>query len=462
MKTKRIVSLLLSFILLMSLMSGFAAADGEMKCPFEIKAPVHVSLYRSEEFSDSPTTMDFSYSMDNEMLKFIEKLEKAKEEGKDLELLAEYGLSDFGLVAQIDWAIDDVNDPVSGWHYNEFWEFNKEFNRFGVDKDGNERYSEWDIVDEWTESTTVDNLWILRGMPNDERWNGNPETKKPGVKDQLNLDQYTYDTVNEELTIDWTKHTAYARARFVVIGFGMSDDAWWEPLAVSDWSETASWGADAEKVSAITKDDLPAPELTDLHLTDKDFNGLPVAAFTLTVPDELAEKATMVASVGGMIRVETYARVQGDKNWIEMGNTDSDVKTGELECALVHLINDDHPEIDANTPIEVRCRYYCYQGELGDDVYSEYSEIASFETSEMKPEEQITPTPVEDKEEEKTPVKEEKKEEEKKKKCPICHFCPQPLGICIFIWLVIIIVVAIVIIVIVKNKNKKDNQANKN
>jgi hypothetical protein len=47
-----------------------------------------------------------------------------------------------------------------------------------------------------------------------------------------------------------------------------------------------------------------------------------------------------------------------------------------------------------------------------------------------------------------------------KKTCPICHFCSQPLGLCIFIWLLIILVVIIIIVIIIvavrkKRKDKK-------
>ena len=45
--------------------------------------------------------------------------------------------------------------------------------------------------------------------------------------------------------------------------------------------------------------------------------------------------------------------------------------------------------------------------------------------------------------------------------CPICHFCPQPLGLCIFIWILIaaaVVGVIVVVIVIIKKKNKKENK----
>ena len=45
--------------------------------------------------------------------------------------------------------------------------------------------------------------------------------------------------------------------------------------------------------------------------------------------------------------------------------------------------------------------------------------------------------------------------------CPICHFCPQPLGLCIFIWLAIlllvIIIIVVVIVIVVKKSKKKEN-----
>ena len=40
-------------------------------------------------------------------------------------------------------------------------------------------------------------------------------------------------------------------------------------------------------------------------------------------------------------------------------------------------------------------------------------------------------------------------------KCPICHFCSQPLGLCIFIWLLIILVVIIIIVIIIAKARKK-------
>ena len=186
-------------------------------------------------------------------------------------------------------------------------------------------------------------------------------------------------------------------------------------------------------------------------MTDKEFNDCPIVAFTLTVPDELAANATKLEANDGGIAIETEARVKGDSEWILMQNADWIIKAGEMECPLIHLLNDDHPVIDKDTPVELRCRYRCSQSEL-DDIFSDYSEVLTFTTDEFgetdtapdttadtETPEVITPGATDD-------------------KCPICHFCPRPLGLCIFIWLVIIVVIVIAIVIIIKSKKKKEKK----
>lgn len=443
---KKILSIIICAILAFSCLAmSVSAADAmdSAMLPFKLNAPANVSLLRLPDEGDSPTTHAFSYSMDNDMLKFFEQFNEAEDKEA---FLSEYDLTDIYVNMQMDWAIDDVNDEVSGWHYTEFWDFNEDLQSMGYDSEGNIRHSEWDIVDCGMDYQTVNTVWVLRAVPDDDRWNGNPDTKTPGVKEQLKPEQYTYH--DDNLYIDWTEHTAYARARFVLVGMRIGNDRW-EVLDYSDWSETASAGKDAVKYEPLTAKDLPAPVITDLHMTDKEFNGNPVVAFTLSVPDELAAMASRVASAGGSIRVWTYARVAGDSEWTEMGNTDTDIRTGELECALLHLVSDARPQIPKDTPIELRCRYLCTQREL-DDIYSEYSQIISFGTEQISSD---TPAVTEA---ESVAAGEEGNQE--KAKCRVCGICPiQPLGICLFIWIAIIILV-IVIIVIIASKSKKESE----
>ena len=446
------MAFVLTLLMLLSLAVPVASAD-ELN-PFTPPAPEHVSVTWMET-NDSPTSCSFSYSVPTAMSDF----QKAFDEAEDKEaFLAPYGLDDAWFVIQIDWALDDVNDPVSGWHYNQYWDGDS-YHGLGKDSEGKIHYSEWDYVDcpIGNVTETINDAWILRGIPNDDRLNGDPETGFIGVKDELNPDQFTYDYENEDLHIDFTKHTLYVRARFVFVARKTGADG--EQYSFSQWSETASCGKDAVAYKPLTGKDIAAPEITDLHMTDKEFNDNPVVAFTLTVPDTLAKQAVEAEAHRGYIVIETYARVKGDTEWIAMGNTDWEIKPGEMECALLSLISDEHPKIAKDTPIELRCRYRCSQvGE--DDVYSEYSKILTFETSEIGNDPKPTPTaePTVDEPIPTPTPKVEAKDEKKDDKCPLCHFCPQPLGLCIFIWLIIIVVVVLVAIIVVKKlgKDKKD------
>ncbi len=447
---KRLLSLaIVSFMLLMN-MTVLASAAPE-KLPFELAAPTNVSARWLEE-GDSPTTSALSYSLSNEMTTFFKQFDQAEDKEA---FLKKYNVEDLYITTQVDWAVDDVNDPVSGWHYNEYWDAKDGFG-FGYDTDGKIRVGEWDGVDMGigNATETVNNHWVTRGVSEDAL-NGNPEEKRPGLKDQLKPEQYSYH--DDNLYIDMNEHTMFYRIRFAVTTSKTVNDETKNEYYYSDWSQTASVGKGVEKSEPLTEKDLKAPVIADLHMTDKMFNDNPIVAFTLTVPEELAANATKVTAMGGSIYIETYCRVKGDTEWTEMGNTDREIKSGELECALLHLVNDERPVISKDTEIELRCRYVCSQPEL-DDIYSDYSEVITFGTTDIKTGDQSV---SEDTSAESEVVSQAEKPTEQKDSCPICHFCPQPLGLCIFIWILIavaVVVVIVVVIVIVKKKNKKENK----
>ena len=449
---RKCLAFVLTLIMLLALAAPLAAAaEDKNPLPFTLPAPEHVSVSWAEG-NDSPTTCMFSYSIPTIVSQFQEALDNA--EDKDA-FFAQYGLTDGWFSIQIDWALDDVNDPVSGWHYNKYWDGDSEYG-IGRDDNGGYHYGEWDYVEcgIGNVTETINDVWIFRGIPNDERLNGDPESGWIGVKDQLNPDQFTYDYENEDLIIDFTKHTVFVRARFIFTARDSERDRYF----FSDWSEVASCGKGVEAYTPLTGKDIAAPEITDLHMTDKEFNDNPVVAFTLTVPDTLAKQAVDAEAHRGYIVIETYARVKGDTEWVAMGNVDWEVKPGEMECALLSLISDEHKKIEKDTPIELRCRYRCSQPEV-DDVYSEYSKILTFETSQIGGDPTPTPTdtPVID-DPTPTPTATPAPEEKKDDKCPLCHFCPQPLGLCIFIWLIIIIVILLVVFIVVKKLKNDDNR----
>ena len=443
---KKVLSAILVCILLLSCLTVFASA-AESDLPFDLVPPAYVSA-KWLEGNDSPTTTNLAFCLSNEMTTFFKNKETAHFDGTIEQFMKNIGCDDIWMEVQIDWAVDDVNDSVSGWHYTKYWD-GDDYYGLGKDSEGNSRCSEWDFVSAGginNATETVQTVQVTRGVPNDDRWNGDPETHTPGVKDQLKPDQYTYDEENEALIIDYTKHTVYFRARFVVTVRieGTPDKNYF-----SEWSNIASVGKDGEKSDSLTKADVDAPVIADLHMTDKEFNDNPVVAFTLTVPDRLMKNSTKAAAGGGGIVIETEARVKGDTEWTLMGNTDWIIKSGEMECALLHLVNDSRPTIPKDTVIELRCRYRCDQPGL-DDVYSDYSKIISFGTDDINQ----GGTPGAD-------GTGADNASTAKSSCPICHFCPQPLGLCIFIWLLIILIVIVVIVIIVVTSKKKKKDENK-
>lgn len=447
---KKLISVAVLAVLLLSCLPAVAShAAGSL--PFDLVPPAYVSA-KWAEGNDSPTTTTLSFSLSNEMTTFFKNMETAHSDGTIEQFMQNIGCDDIWMNVQIDWAVDDVNDSVSGWHYTKYWD-GEDYYGLGRDSEGNMRCSDWDVVDCGLNNATetVQDIWVTRGVPNDERWNGNPDAHMPGVKDQLRPEQYTYDTANEELRIDYTQHTVYFRARFVVIMRNESAEPM-DKYYFSEWSNITSVGKDAEKFEPLTKADIDAPVITDLHMTDKEFNGNPVVAFTLDVPQKLAENATKVAATGGQIAVEVWARVKGDAEFTQLQG-DWILKAGEMESDLFNLANESRPNVPKDSVIELRCRY-CYDHPAYFDgfVYSDWSKTISFGTDDIN----YYTDPGTD-----GSVPQDDPADPGKKACPICHFCPQPLGLCIFIWLaillVVIIIIVVIVVVVVKNKKKKDN-----
>ena len=368
---KKCLSLILMIAFILSTLSlSVSAAD--QKLP-ELNPPAHIALVHLND-SDSPTMHGFAYSIDSELVSFVDALNAAENNGAAEEFLAPFGLSDLFYTVQIDWALDDVKNKVSGWHYNAYWTYNDAFAGFGIDNEGHLRVSEWDHVDVGlVGGELIHTVRIFRNVPNDTRWNGDSETKMPGVKSQLRPSQYTYQ--DETLRIDLKKHTFYVRARIVCVGKKIGEQQY-KVISASTWSQTASSGKSTKAPEPLTEDDITAPKINDLHISEKTFNGIPVAAYNLTVPDDLIQVSTQIAAADGAVQLETQARVTGDESWTDISDADRELRPGERFCPLSALTRPDRPMIRADAPIELRCRYRCsLPGQ--DDILSDWSAVIS-------------------------------------------------------------------------------------
>lgn len=211
---KKSLSIALVLLILLSALA-IPASAAETGLPFALVAPANVTAVWLEG-GDSPTTVQIAYSLSNEMTSFFKQLDEATLKGTGDQFMAKYDYDEIWVTTQVDWAVDDVNDSVSGWHCNEYW--NGDYG-FGYDKDYQLRVGEWDGVDMWVGNATetINEHWVTRGV-SEYALNGDPQAKVPGLKDQMRPNQYEYKYVDGDgsLHIDYAQHTVYYRMRFVV------------------------------------------------------------------------------------------------------------------------------------------------------------------------------------------------------------------------------------------------------
>jgi len=490
---KKIISAAVCAVTVLSCFSISVGAvnDNETKLPFTLEAPTKLSLSYLEE-QDSPTTMNFAYSMNDSMCKWMSECAEATSHDATLEKLKkEQGLDDLFINLQIDWAIDD---PENGWHYTKYWDGETfknddgktEWAGFGKDKNYTSRCSLWDYCEEPVEPLSINQCWVLRGniiydidkMSPDIRDGYNNEwftggDQITGLKDELKDDQYTLVDTGEnekQIKIDYDKHTVYVRARFALT---LDKEDGRSPV-FSEWSEYTGYGKDVEKYKPLKKEELDAPVISDLRYFPEDFNDYPQIACKLDIPADLMEKQAEIVAHGGVIRVQWEGRLPG-KEWVNL-QAGEDVTAGENIIALQNLgewivhqndLNTEgqHLVLEKDSPVELRARYWCsqktsYNGEEIGEFYSDYSEILTFGSQEMSKTIEAVPSEAEVSDEDGTVSKAEpKKGEDEKAKCSVCGICPvQPLGICLFIWIAIIVVIIVIVIVVTAVKKKKNKK----
>ena len=350
-----------------------AQAAESVALPFTLGAPSSASMTKAE--GDSPTTMQFTYTMPNSMVEWMALGENDYDAQR--KTIADLGYDDMWINSQVDWAVDD---PVNGWHYNEYWDTD------GVDADYAVRLGPWDAIENLVYSTTVNNAWIMRGISEDD-WNG--YDSRIGLKDQLKVGQYTITKTADGdmvLSIDYGQHTVYARARFEVTVRKPDVD---EDIRIfSDWSPTASWGKDAT-AEPLTKEKLPAPAVSNLRMTDEEFNGNPVVAYDLAVSEELAARTAQVEAAGGRLIIEMEARIKGKDEWTRPQG-EWMIKSGEMRNTLLQLASSKYA-VEGENDVECRWHFYCEQRDpntheaIGEPFYSEYSPILTLEKVVLHP-----------------------------------------------------------------------------
>lgn len=385
---KKVIALILCAIFVAAMIPFSVSAAGAVSgLPFDLKAPESVSAFKAEG-SDS-SSVDVVFTVPGEINTFLRDRDDALLHTTDDDdvigrFMAATGYDEIWVFAQIDWAIDDVDDEVSGWHYTQYWD------TLGDDEEYNRRVSAWDVVDGLEISLEMtQSCWMLRGVSNSlENWGWWGGETMPGVKDQLREGQYYFRSLgdgDEEVSINYSEHTAYFRVRLLVETWKGDE----RERFFSDWSDTASYGKDTAVWEPFTKETLPAPEISNLEMTMDEFNDYPIVTFDLHVDDVIVEKLPGVEARGGGIRFWTEARIPGETDWVALQG-DWVISEGRQEADLVSLSFVENPDliIGVNVSLELRCRYRCEQyisfedGEYLGEFYTDYSNVLKIEGKE--------------------------------------------------------------------------------
>lgn len=100
---KKFLAPVLVIALLMSCFVIPVSADtGELKLPFKLIPSKAVSM--SKVYMGDSTDMNFTYSMEEDMIGFMQECGDSE---KKEALLKQLGIDDIAIDAQIDWALDD-------------------------------------------------------------------------------------------------------------------------------------------------------------------------------------------------------------------------------------------------------------------------------------------------------------------------------------------------------------------
>ena len=448
---KKLISAAMGVMTLACALSMPANAVPEQKLPFDLTAPENVTMTDLNGV-DSENTIEIHYSQNNSMSNWSKRKDDDYE--TVMKELNDMGYDDLWIQTQIDWSIDSQDD----WHVNDYWLTE------GYDENYTQHLGDWAYISQSYSHETTMEEWIFRGMGNiedkeDTFWYGRHVDGDDynGWKDVLKEDQYEVVKGDGEshAKIDLTKHTIYARVRYIAVIRPISDDNAKNVVIPSDWSEVASVGKDSEKSEPVKAGDLAAPVISDLKYTDKDFNGFPVISIKLSVDEILSKQLTQVNGTQGGISLIVEAKLQNKENWVELQG-DWRITAGDMEIDLQNLAEAEG-KIEKDTPIELRAKYVCSQPDV-EEINSDWSEILTFGSQDMEVKKEDTVESAAEQSESSLTDSAVQKTAEKEDKCPICGFCPQPLGLCIFIWIAIVVVIIVIVAVIIIARKKKSEK----
>ena len=418
---KRIFSVLLSLLLLLSLFSvtAFAAEEHDIS-KFELPAPKAPNYF---VYTDGNASEGHHDDLRMIMVADPEVALLAAEYDRDSEAFyKKYGLYSFNLVMQYDVSLDGEDS----WQHNEEWD-TEYYNDGHVNG-----YPVQSLRSKLIEDFEFFWLTYYEGPDSD--------TFVP-YKPAILTEKFTGDGYEQDVySFDVENHSLYIRCRYYMEWetFDAEKNEIGEKQSkFSDWSESAVFGKNSTQITPDEPTTYAAPIISDMKIVLSEGDDNSHIEYAQTTPESVWMTGVyyLMKEEGQFDGLETQVSIDGGE-WIEFSTADA----GGDWClwnGSRGAYNDDVP-IEENTNVKLRIRF---TGTHGPSEWSNVLELNGGGTQENPDDTGKAP-------DEKPPVDE-------KDKCSLCGFCPVPLGLCIFIWIAIAIVVILVIVIIIVTLTKK-------
>ena len=418
---KRIFSVLLSLLLLLSLLpvTAFAAEENDIS-KFELPAPQAPNYFVYTDGDEKEASHDDLRMI---MIADPEAALLAAEYYADSDTFYEkYGLYSFAISMQYDVSLDDEEH----WQHNAEWDTNWYTGGYA---DG---YPYVSLGSEMMEDFEF--FWLTY-------YEGEGSSTFVPYQPAITTYVYHHEDWDEEIySFDVENHSLYIRCRYYMEWetFDAEKNEIGEKQSkFSDWSESAIFGKNSTQITPDEPTVYEAPIISDMKIVLSEGDENSHIEYAQTTPESvwMANVYYYMQGEGQFDGLETQVSIDGGE-WIEFDTADS----GGDWClwnGSRGAYNFDVP-IEDNSNVKLRIRYI---GTHGPSEWSNVLEINGGGTQELP--ENTSKAP------------DEKPAVVEKDKCSICGFCSVPLGLCIFIWIAIAVVMIIIVVIMIATKKKR-------
>ena len=420
---KRIFSVLLSLLLLLSLFSvtAFAAEENDIS-KFELPAPKAPNYF---VYTDGDATEGHHDHLRMIMVADPEVALLAAEYDRDSEAFyKKYGLYSFNIVMQYDVSLDGEDS----WQHNEEWD--------------TEYYNDGHVNGYPIQSLRAELMedfeffWLTY-------YEGPDSNTFAPYKPAILTEKHTGDGYENDIySFDVENHSLYIRCRYYMeweTFDAEKNEIGTKQSKFSDWSESAVFGRNSTQNTPDEPTTYAAPVISDMKIVLSEGDENSHIEYVQTTPESvwMAGVYYLMKEEGQFDGLETQVSIDGGE-WIEFSTADS----GDDWClwnGSRGAYNDDVP-IEENTNVKLRIRF---TGTHGPSEWSNVLELNGGGTQENPDDTGKAP-------DEKPPV-----DGPSEDKCALCGFCRVPLGLCIFIWIAIVIAIILVVAIVVMILTKK-------